>query len=389
VKIRNVPQAGAPQRASPGAAPPTILLVEDSPTQALRTRLALESAGFRVTSARDGKEALELAHIAPPDAILSDILMPRMDGFELCREIRLDPDLRAIPVILTTSTFSGDEDRLFAVSAGADGCIQKDTSPEALGSCLRAALARPNVRSVAGIPLPDDRTFHDEHTDKLRERLLENVAALEQAYLVLSAAYDATLEALVAALDLRDTETELHSWRVTEYTLALARRLGVQGKPLDYLRRGSVLHDIGKIGVPDHILRKPGPLDESEWAVMRTHPELGYRILVGVESLREPAQIVLAHHERWDGGGYPRRLRGEAIPLGARIFAVADTIDAITSDRPYRAGRGFDAALEEIDAMRGTQLDPAVVDVALGIDPEQWAAIRSEAETLHLRKAVG
>jgi putative two-component system response regulator len=368
---------------------PTVLLVEDSPTQALRTRLTLESAGFRVTMAGDGVEALALARKARPDAVLSDILMPQIDGFQLCRQIRLDPDLKATPVILTTSTFSAQEDRPFAVNAGADACIQKDTPPEALASCLRAAIASHGLRSVAGISLVDERTFHDEHARRLLARLLESVSKLEHAYLALSAAYDATLEALVAALDLRDTETELHSWRVTEYTLALASRLGVQGDAVGSLRRGSVLHDIGKIGVPDHILRKPGPLDEREWAVMRTHPELGYGILVGIESLREPAEIVLAHHERWDGGGYPRRLRGEAIPLGARIFAVADTIDAITCDRPYRPARSFAVALEEIEAMRSTQFDPAVVDVALGIDPEQWAALRAEAETLHGRRAVG
>ena len=385
--MANWPHAGSGDGAS-GAEAPRILLVDDSPTQLLRARHTLESAGFRVTTAASGEEALGLARKARPDAILSDILMPHMDGFQLCRQVRMDPDLQAIPVVLTTSTFSASEDRPFAVNAGADACIQKDTSPEALAACLRAAIASKTLRSVAGIPLIDERAFNDEHTRRLLDRLLKNVARLEQAYVALSTSYDSTLQALVAALDVRDTETELHSWRVTDYTLALARTLGVQEDPAGHLRRGSVLHDIGKIGVPDHILRKPGPLDDSEWALMRTHPQLGHRILVSIDSLREPSEIVLNHHERWDGGGYPRGLRQEDIPLGARIFAVADTIDAITSDRPYRDAQSFEVALGEVEAMRGTQFDPAVVDAAMSVEPAQWAAIRRESEAIHERRAA-
>ena len=366
---------------------PTILLVDDSPTQLLRARHTLELAGFDVTTAAGGGEALGLARKARPDAIVSDILMPQMDGFQLCRHVRMDPDLHSLAVILITSTFSASEDRPFAVNAGADACIQKDTSPEALASCLRAAIASKTLRSIAGIPLVDERTFNDEHTRRLLDRLLKNVASLEHAYVALSTSYDSTLEALVAALDVRDTETELHSWRVTDYTLTLARMLEVREDPVGHLKRGSLLHDIGKIGVPDHILRKPGPLDEEEWALMRMHPQLGYRILASIDSLKEPSEIVLAHHERWDGGGYPRGLRGDAIPVGARLFAVADTMDAITSDRPYRDARSFEVALAEIEAMRGTQFDPVVVDAALRVEPEQWASIRCEVELIHARRA--
>lgn len=196
----------------------------------------------------------------------------------------------------------------------------------------------------------------------------------------LAASYDATLTAIVGALDLRDTETEGHTRRVVRYAINLAKMLGLNGNALLEIERGALLHDIGKIGIPDEILRKPGPLNEVEWAVIRKHPTMGYNMLVGIEFLKGPAEIVLAHHERWDGRGYPRGLRGEVIPPGARIFAVVDAIDAITSNRPYRPARPFEVALEELIKMRGTQFDPAGVDVALEIAPAEWCLMKDQVE---------
>jgi len=198
----------------------------------------------------------------------------------------------------------------------------------------------------------------------------------------LSASYDHTLDALVAALDARDKETEGHSRRVVIYTMALARQLGVGGdeKELAIIRRGALLHDIGKIGVPDAILLKPGPLTDEERAVMRRHPEWGERILSGIPFLAGAAEIVCAHQERWDGKGYPRELQGETIPLGARIFAIADTFDAITSDRPYRAARPYATARAEIEAGSGTQFDPRAVEAFVRIPAGDWARLRDKAK---------
>jgi putative nucleotidyltransferase with HDIG domain len=217
---------------------------------------------------------------------------------------------------------------------------------------------------------------------------VEEAAELERAHEALAAAYDATLEALVAALDLRDTETEYHSWRVAEYALTLARQLRIDGDLLTDLERGSLLHDIGKIGVPDHILRKPGPLDDEEWREMRRHPQLGYQMLAQIDFLKGAVEIVLTHHERWDGTGYPRGLVGEEIPFGSRIFAVADALDAITSRRPYRAARGFGTALAEIAGGSGTQFDPAVVRTAVTVAPADWTAIKDEVETRRRRRRL-
>jgi response regulator RpfG family c-di-GMP phosphodiesterase len=195
----------------------------------------------------------------------------------------------------------------------------------------------------------------------LERRVLEKTSELTSALREVENAYTNTLYALVSALDAREHETSDHSQRVVRYTTAVAKILGLGEAEIGEIARGALLHDIGKIGVPDAILLKPGPLNASEWEEMRRHPDIGFQILRSIPFLRIPAEIVLSHQERFDGRGYPRGLRGEEIPLGARIFAVADTLDAMTSDRPYRAGTTFAAARAEISRCAGTQFDPVVV----------------------------
>jgi len=188
---------------------------------------------------------------------------------------------------------------------------------------------------------------------------------VQRSNLELAVAYDATIEGWARALDLRDRETQDHTWRVTEMTLRLARALGVAEDQLAHLRRGALLHDIGKMGVPDAILLKPGPLTEEEWAVMKQHPRLAHEMLSPIAFLRPALDIPYAHHERWDGTGYPRGLRGEEIPLAARIFAVVDVFDALTSDRPYRKAWSREEALAYIRQQAGTHFDPRVVEAFL------------------------
>jgi putative nucleotidyltransferase with HDIG domain len=191
--------------------------------------------------------------------------------------------------------------------------------------------------------------------------------------------YDETLEVLAGALDVRDNATAGHSRRVTLYSLEMARRLNFSGDQLEHLERGAYLHDIGKMGIPDSILLKPGNLTPEETAVMQTHVRIGYELASRVAFLAPAAQIVLAHHERYDGTGYPQGLRGEEIPLGARIFAVADTFDAILSDRPYRRGRLYSVARTEIACESGKQFDPLVVAEFLKVPDQVWGAILSKA----------
>jgi putative nucleotidyltransferase with HDIG domain len=197
--------------------------------------------------------------------------------------------------------------------------------------------------------------------------------------------YDATLQALSNALDVRDSETEGHSRRVVDYMELIIDQLAIPPGGLSNLRRGALLHDIGKIGVPDNVLRKPAALSELEWALMKRHPEHGARIIARIPFLEEVSLIVRHHHERWDGCGYPDRLAGEAIPLGARIFAVADSFDAMTSDRPYRRAMSLEEARCEVTRCRGSQFDPEVVDAFLRIAPQRLAAIADEAPHTHPR----
>jgi len=186
--------------------------------------------------------------------------------------------------------------------------------------------------------------------------------------------------ALVAALDAREHETSDHSQRVVRYTVAIAKKMGISGNELADIARGALMHDIGKIGVPDSILLKPGPLTPSEWGEMRRHPEIGFNILRGITFLNVPAEIVLSHQERVDGNGYPRKLSGAQIAVGARIFMVADTLDAITSDRPYRRSQTFEAARKEIERCAGTQFDKEVVQAFLAVTVQELMDLRQRQD---------
>lgn len=195
-----------------------------------------------------------------------------------------------------------------------------------------------------------------------RARLIED---LEHANYELTNAYDATIDGWAFALDLRDKETEGHSRRVTEMTVELARNMGVSANELVHIRRGAILHDVGKMGIPDHILLKPGKLDDAEWCIMRKHPVFALDMLLPIDYLQPALDIPYCHHEKWDGTGYPNGLRGTDIPLAARIFAVVDVYDALTSDRPYRKAWSRGDALEYIVSQRGRYFDPEVVDLFL------------------------
>jgi putative nucleotidyltransferase with HDIG domain len=215
------------------------------------------------------------------------------------------------------------------------------------------------------------------------KRIVAQAQALEVSLGERERTYDATLQSLANALDVRDSETGGHSDRVLQYMELVIEEVGVDPTSTSMLRRGALLHDIGKIGVPDHILRKPTALSDAEWVIMRRHPEYGARIVAGIPFLEDVSEIVRHHHERWDGAGYPDRLAGEDIPVGARIFAVADSFDAMTSDRPYRRAMSVDAACAEIARCGGTQFDPEVADAFARIPSERLARIAENAPHTH------
>lgn len=218
---------------------------------------------------------------------------------------------------------------------------------------------------------------------RLYEEQLLKAAQLEQAYAELKASHKATLLTLAGVLDARDDATHGHSKRVVTFTLKMAELLGITDRrQLRAIEQGALLHDVGKIGISDAVLRKPGPLSQEEWAEMKRHPEIGYKLLKNLGFLRETLPIVRFHHEHWDGSGYPSGLRGEDIPLEARIFAVVDAFDAITSERPYSPARTYEQACQILVAESGTKFDPAVVKVFLTVPVEEWQRLRQDASEM-------
>jgi putative two-component system response regulator len=265
--------------------------------------------------------------------------MPGMTGFEVCEKIRNDPQVAEIPIIILTAL--DDRDSLLrGLKAGADDFISKPFDRFE----LRARLI--------GI------TRLNRYQKLLQER--ENLRTANRR---LSDAYEATIEGWSHAMDLRDRETEGHSRRVTELSIKLAQAMGMSEKEIVHMRHGALLHDMGKIGIPDSILHKPDDLTEQEWDIMRQHPRFAFEMLNSIEYLRDALEIPYFHHEKWDGTGYPQGLKGEQIPIAARIFAVADVWDALTSDRPYRPAWSREEALNYIQEQSGKHFDPQVVEL--------------------------
>ncbi len=248
-----------------------------------------------------------------------------------------------------------------------------------------------SIGAIQAVNKRGGRLFNQEDLDLFRAIADSAALAVNNAQLVaeLQNSYDLTLEALSAALDLRDRETEGHSRRVVEYTARLAQQIGLDKDTIKNIRRGALIHDIGKIGVPDAVLHKPGSLNEDEIKIIQRHPEAGYKMLSGIPYLQEEIQIVLGHQEKWDGTGYPFGLRGEEITLGARLFMIADTFDALTSDRPYRKGRPYEAARKLIEEESGRQFDPQAVAAFLAVPAEEWAQIRTRVmEEIEKRRNI-
>jgi putative nucleotidyltransferase with HDIG domain len=339
-----------------------ILVVDDE--EAIREVVStmLESRGYHCTAVGNGRAAQECVRKETPDLILSDMIMPEMDGIKLLDWMRgHDPE---VPVIMVTAIHDIST-ALEAIRRGAYDYILKPFEKDQLFHGVGRAIQHRRL-------VVENRNYQRDLEQKVEER----TAQLQTAFVQLEQSYDDTLEALGSALDLKDAETEGHCQRVTAFTISIAKAVPVPMLYLPILARAAFLHDIGKMAIPDMILRKPGPLDNEEKQIMRTHCDIGYNMLTRIPFLRDAAEIVLAHQEFFDGTGYPRGLRGEQIPLGARIFSIADAMDAMISDRPYRKALPLSHAREEIRRCAGTQFDPKIVEVFLAIPEEHWRELR-------------
>ena len=340
-----------------GDAKSRILIVDDEPdiTEILSDLLG---DNHECTTANSAEAALKLLAANEFHLVVSDITMPGMSGLEMLpRAKSISPNT----VMVMISGMQTVESAIGALRLGGFDYLMKPFDLRQVEAVVKRALEHHEL-IVA-------KQRYENHLEELVE---QRTAELDQALNSLEDAYRSTLTALTAALETRDSETHGHSERVVTYSLRLGREYGLSAEQMKALEFGSLLHDIGKIGVPDLILRKPAKLTDEEWVLMREHPLHGQQILRGIEFLEGPARVVAQHHEKWDGSGYPLGLQGEDIDLCARIFSVADAFDAITSDRVYRRGKSYQEAADELDEWAGRQFDPKVVEAFHRVPQQDW-----------------
>jgi len=344
-----------------------ILVVDDE--EAIREIVCsmLAASNYKCTQATSGLHALAILESDQDfELMLSDLMMAELDGIGLLERTKERfPDM---PVVMVTAVHDISV-ALAAIRNGAYDYLLKPFEREQLLATVRRALENRRLKLENRAYQSNLETLVAARTEQLRKAM----GTLERSY-------DITLEALGDALDLKDAETEGHSKRVTAFTIAIARAIGLPADQIRVIARGAFLHDIGKMAIPDAILRKPGALTPEEITIMREHCYRGYQMLKKIPFLTEAAEIVYSHQERFDGTGYPRGLKAEEIPLGARLFSVADTLDAITSDRPYRPAQTVAAAREEIRRWSGRQFDPEVVKTFLAMPENIWGDLRKEID---------
>jgi ribonuclease P protein subunit RPR2 len=331
-----------------------LLLVDDDPGLRELLRTTFEIFDLELDEADSAAMAARRISARKPDVIVLDVLMPGIDGLEYCAKLKRDPQTRDIPVVLLTGS-----ERTDLNGASADELVRKPFSPlELLGVVERLA------GGTNGVPLRRARPAESEEQLLLYASDLRHLVEVErQQRALLNAAYHDTVVALAGALESKDTGTRAHSERVQRYAVELAAACAPQLLKDPSIEYGFVLHDVGKIGVPDSVLQKPAALSDTERRLIETHTIVGEQMLEGVSFMSgECLSVVRSHHERWDGNGYPDRLGGDDIPLGARVFAVADALDAITSNRPYRSEQPWAHAVDEICTESGKQFDPVVVE---------------------------
>lgn len=344
--------------------PARILVVDDETPIRSMIGATLERQGYKVRIAASGHEAIALLADNDFDLVLTEVVIPGWSGISLMEQIR--EQRPQLPVVMVTAVH--------------DISVAIDSMHRGAYDYLLKPFEREHLLATVHRALEHRKTLLEshKHQQKLEQAVQARTELLHQAMEELEHSYDVTLEALGDALDLRDSETEGHSKRVTAYTIMLARAMKVAPESIKMIARGAFLHDIGKMAIPDDILRKPRALSAKELLVMRDHCTRGYHMLRKIPFLHDAAEIVFTHHEHHDGSGYPAGLSGNQIPIGSSIFSVADAVDAITSDRPYRKARSFDVAREEIIRCSGTQFNPEVVEVFLQFPNDLWIELRAE-----------
>ena len=338
----------------------TILIVDDQPQNIELLEAYLFPDSYKIVTASNGKEALEILASDKIDLVLLDVMMPNMDGFEVTRRIRIIDGLQQLPIILVTA-LRETEDRIRGIEAGCDDFISKPVEKNELVSRVRSLL---KVKAYNDLKSNYQKELEIEVT-KRTEELRNALDKLEKASLD-------TIFRLSVAAEYKDEETGLHVKRMSLYAEAIARQMGFDEHNARTIRYAAVMHDIGKIGIPDKILLKSGKLDVEEWKIMKNHSIIGAKILKDsdAEFIKVGESIALNHHEKWDGSGYPNALKGIEIPIEARIATITDVFDALLSKRPYKESFSIEKAEEIIKEGSGTHFDPKVVDAFFAIKDE-------------------
>lgn len=339
---------------------PRILAVDDEPRNLRLIEGLLTPLGYEVLQATNGQEALDVIQKTPPDVILLDVLMPKVDGFEVARRLKSDEATKIIPIVMVTS-LSATEDRVRALEVGADDFLSKPLDKTEL---------RARVQSLVKVKAYNDHMVN--YQKELEEAVAQRTQELQEAFVRVKAASLETILRLSRAAEFKDEDTGAHILRMSHYAAAVARKMGLPEEDVETILYAAPMHDVGKIGIPDHILLKPGKLDADEWRIMKAHATMGVRILEGSDAdvVKMGEIIAGTHHEKWNGEGYPLGLEGENIPLSGRISAIADVFDALTSRRPYKEAFPLDRSFSIIAEERGTHFDPAVVDAFFAIEAE-------------------
>ena len=351
-----------------------VLVVDDEPAVRKMLTTLLSQAGVPCSAAANAREALTMLEKTSFQAVISDLRMGATSGLELLQEVRAHfPNLAFIMATGVDDVRVGVQ----AMKLGADDYLLKPFDIDVVLASLQRALERKQLEREV-----------ENYRRHLEEMVSQRTQELQAAMTELEHSHSATLEALGSAIDLRDGPTAGHSRRVLLYSVKIAEAIGGMEDQLKTLGMGAWLHDIGKLAIPDGILLKPGALNEQEREIMQRHVALGYDLVKGIPFLADAAEIILAHHERHDGSGYPRGLRGKDIPMFARIFAVADSFDAMTSDRPYRSALPVQTARSVIDAGGGKLFDPEIVDVFFAVGEAAWQLISADSQTASIHKII-
>ncbi|MFC2071706.1 HD domain-containing phosphohydrolase [Chloroflexota bacterium] len=337
-----------------------ILVVDDEDGNLRVMEAMLRLLGYEVILACDGEEALAKVKETAPNLVLLDTVMPEMDGFEVARRLKEDEATKTIPTVMMT-TLSEVKDRVKALEAGVDDFLTKPVDATELRARVNSLL-KVNAYNYYVVNYPKEMEAEvARRTESLRQEFEKmKIASLDTVY------------RLARAAEYKDEDTGAHVERMSHYSSAIARTTGLDDKFVERILWAAPMHDIGKIGIPDRVLQKPGKLDSDEWVIMRQHTTIGAEILkeASADFVKLAAEIALTHHEKWDGSGYPQGLRSSDIPLAGRIVALADVFDALTSERPYKNPFPIEKALDIIKESRGSHFDPELVNGFLGIEDE-------------------